>query len=288
MEKNICRLCFDEKNSSIGLFTAQGFLLGVASAIRLHFLDEVKNHSMHVFKRLFFFMTIDHMYFFVFVQISEDDIFPKFVCTDCWTKLADFHDFYNAVDEARDIYLKRAVKEEVPSNITESNGDAGDCDIGDNVSVKSEPMDFDVDEWEMESQKLEEKYHTLQSNDAFENIENDYFDLEYVDDECETQNSVETRDEFSTSKVVVRPINTDEKPSTNEITTNNAAPEISEVMNMSCFYCNFQFKTLSQLIKHFQSTHNDRCIKIRCCDTNLKMNELLEHMEYHKNPDKYK
>lgn len=230
--------------------------------------------------------------FFVVVQISEDDIFPKFVCTDCWTKLAHFHDFYNAVDEARDIYLKQTVKEELPSNITESNGDGGDGDgdgdVDDNVSVKIEPMDFDVDKWEMESQKLEAEYRMLQSNDAFENIENVDFDLEYVDDECEIQNSIETSDEFSTSKVIVLSKNTDEKPFAKKCTTNNAAPEISDLMSMNCFYCNFQFNTLSQLIKHFQSEHNDRCIKIRCCDTNLKMDELLEHMEYHKNPDKYK
>lgn len=44
MARNICRLCFEEKASSIGIFSSKGFLLGVASAIRMHFLDEVKKH----------------------------------------------------------------------------------------------------------------------------------------------------------------------------------------------------------------------------------------------------
>lgn len=38
----MCRLCFKEKSNSFGIFTTKGFMMGLASAIRMHFLDEVR------------------------------------------------------------------------------------------------------------------------------------------------------------------------------------------------------------------------------------------------------
>lgn len=83
-----------------------------------------------------------------------------------------FNGFYNAVIEAKHIFLKRIVKNELPS-------DDEVCNVtGDIVCVKSEPMDFDSDPANMESSLLgTNSVENQASHGCFENVcdGNDHF-----------------------------------------------------------------------------------------------------------------
>lgn len=54
--------------------------------------------------------------------MSENDLLPKFVCTECWTNLSKFHQFYITVNEAKEAYLAQIVKNEL-SNIREDKSE---------------------------------------------------------------------------------------------------------------------------------------------------------------------
>lgn len=62
------------------------------------------------------------------------------MCADCWTKLESFHEFYNAVDEAKSIYLSNFVKAEDLSFV-EINCDVIESDEEFN-SIGNEHMDY--------------------------------------------------------------------------------------------------------------------------------------------------
>lgn len=52
------------------------------------------------------------------------DTLPKCICTDCWHKIEEFHNFHRSVLNAQDEYLKRAIKSEIerePDNACSSH-----------------------------------------------------------------------------------------------------------------------------------------------------------------------
>lgn len=44
--------------------------------------------------------------------MSDTDPLPKIVCLECWTKIADFHEFYQKIHTAQANYLSELVKSE--------------------------------------------------------------------------------------------------------------------------------------------------------------------------------
>lgn len=227
------------------------------------------------------------------------------------------------MDEARENYLNRVVKKEALDD-TEVNCTAGKSTA--DVVVKSEPMDLDTADDNVDPPKLEddlqEKYlleieENLQKNSSPE-IEDDFrendlpemkyeiefdedeeFDLEETIDEnstvCdepeETTDAPAKANEFTPSRVIVLPRIVDVQSvnkSLARVTKAQDSPHISKSMNMTCEKCDLPIKTLSALIKHYQEEHKEERIQMKCCSTKLKIHELLDHMEYHKNPEKYR
>lgn len=73
------------------------------------------------------------------MQVNEDDdVLPKFVCTDCWSKSNRFHNFYNAVAEAKQIFLVNLVKVEEPE-IFEIDRDPYADEVFNDPLLKIEP-----------------------------------------------------------------------------------------------------------------------------------------------------
>lgn len=87
-----CRLCFAKKSRNINIFSTE---MDVVNTIRTHFPSDA---------------------------VSEIDLLPKFVCSQCWNQLSKFHDFYVAVNGARITYLASTVKIE-DANMSEVNID---------------------------------------------------------------------------------------------------------------------------------------------------------------------
>lgn len=191
----------------------------------------------------------------IFSQVRKHDgILPKSVCTECWAKVADFHDFYNAVYDAENEFMQNAEEKDVPI-ITEVNYDPSEC----KDDVKIELMDIDF--VGVKSSSLEESA---------------------------IQTTAQNRDEADATGSM-RPKRPIIMTAHSTPSTNNSAKLISELMKMTCFYCNLKIKTLAELTEHHQDKHSDEChLRVICCRATLKLTDLLDHLEYHRNPNKYK
>lgn len=196
-----------------------------------------------------------------FAQVRADDIFPNFICTKCWLKLADFHDFYNAVDEAKSVFLRTVQKEEIPDD-----------------------ADIDVNTDSLES---ENSSSLLRDENTLLPTPDDLMDFDYVDVKPEPPRKPnETPYVSAASRVVVSHRYTVDESTSSKM---DKAQLISDSLNMTCFCCGRQIRTLLDLTDHYQVEHSEeRCLRVKCCDTILRLTDLLDHMEYHLHPDKFK
>lgn len=64
---------------------------------------------------------------------------------------------------------------------------------------------------------------------------------------------------------------------------------ISEFFNLSCDECSITFPTFFNLRVHQQSVHNHKAGFVYCCNKKLKgQAQLLEHLNWHLNPDLFR
>lgn len=249
------------------------------------------------------------------------------MCGECWPKLKQFHEFYNAVSEAKQIYVKNNVKEEVPHFIA-INCDGIDFD-DDIPSVKVEPMVVD-DVVKVESLPIAEKEAGSASNvhDSHDNGSSDYFDSgnfinckddsdsDWDDDdsipirkevfglatECNanvdnesasiskaTKNIRKNRKKKSgSSKAKAKSANkTVEKGSTKSVISEKDFQLASKYMRMNCELCDHPFETLASARAHCRSKHNSTA-KFICCDRRMRIYNINDHLQYHMNPDVFK
>lgn len=55
-----------------------------------------------------------------------------------------------------------------------------------------------------------------------------------------------------------------------------------------CDICGESVETLSGAIQHHWNAHKKGLKTVICCDMRIGLNELRDHMEFHRNSDKYK
>lgn len=64
-------------------------------------------------------MLLIRKYFFHEYQVHEDDLFPKCVCSICWSQVRSFHGFYELVRNKQTSFLSRLIKHEDTQRINE-------------------------------------------------------------------------------------------------------------------------------------------------------------------------
>lgn len=100
------------------------------------------------------------------MQISESDALPKYICIDCWSKIADFHEFHQRVREAQTKYLIQLVKQEQDNNFVEIRDQSEfETDDFDSLEqVKREPHN------ENENTQITGKYSQIECGTLMEPI----------------------------------------------------------------------------------------------------------------------
>lgn len=209
------------------------------------------------------------------------------MCIECWTKLSDFDDFYNAVDEAKHSYLARSVKEEFVLCFDEINCPAVEPN-DDVVFAKVELLDdvvaadADHNDDEFKDKENFRNDNDTRSNDAHEDgssvksvIEfSEKYDLK-VEAMTESEANVE-----NTPATPETPVQKDKVKKYDHL--------ILQYMNMYCERCRHPFATLSDACRHYRSKHNERTVKLNCCDRKFAFSDVRSHMRYHMNPDIWK
>lgn len=240
------------------------------------------------------------------IQISENDIFPKFVCADCWTKLESFHEFYSAVDKAKSIFLKKCVKAENPS-LVEINCDFIELD-GEFHSFRDELVDY-VDpatpegkaiktesQSNLEKIECESRDHSKVGIFATDGIgnESDEDGFSVKDDEtCVKHDSDGDRTMHgvpSAASVATELTKKIFEYSGNGNKTRKTTFDdlVSKYLNMNCELCNHPLATLPEARAHYRSIHDQRSVLINCCDRRLRASNIRDHLRYHMNPDLFK
>lgn len=225
-------------------------------------------------------------------QVSEDDHLPKFVCTECWAKLADFHEFYEAVDEAKNEFLQSAVKEELLSfEVVVPEYDAVwlEHDIAspvgnDVVAAKAEPaVDFTIEIGE--PPKLEPSNDFMDVGDLVNDGGGGSDDTH--NDESTTI-SMDNFGEASNDPMVVEaaaPTANNALEDTSAAVTKRYDHLISHFMDMHCGECRHPFETLSDVCRHYRAQHKQATVEMKCCQLQLRLSDIRSHIQYHVKPD---
>lgn len=63
---------------------------------------------------------------------------------------------------------------------------------------------------------------------------------------------------------------------------------ISNCLNMICDVCDHSFETLSDLLKHYRDIHHQDRVQMQCCDRQMDLYDIRDHIQSHLYPDDYK
>lgn len=226
-------------------------------------------------------------------QITENDHLPKSICRDCWSKLERFHQFYEAVNEAKHNYLANFVKIEA-MNFVEINCDAFESDRNAPI-IKDEVVNFI--QAGIRSPSLENKSDSrphgqskqLENSSKYSSeattIPNHIIDTQPAT--CDG-NLAGNPDCGSTEETAASGIDTSitaAKSIVGENETNDHL--IANYIDMNCDSCKIPFSTLSDAISHYRNNHKHTAL-LRCCQRRIKTSYIRDHVRYHLNPDTFK
>lgn len=267
MTKQNCRLCFKTKSKLIGIFTTRGIELDVADTIRTHFPDEVSGKwSLSVSVENF---KIE------FVQVTEDGMLPRFVCPECWTKLAKFHQFYTAVAEAKVCYLEKSMKQEA-HDFVQVNCDTVRSPQNEAFTELELPLIDDFDQSQLANvMSIPQWNGECDSDDIFGQTDSRSHRLEKKHDSKIDSVAIiaaaDLANEIDTKDIIVPP-------------RKRFDHLISDYMLMHCEICQEPLATLSKACSHYRRKHQRFTALMKCCQRRIKLTDIRNHIQYHLNP----
>uniref|UniRef100_A0A1B0AF88 Transcription factor grauzone n=1 Tax=Glossina pallidipes TaxID=7398 RepID=A0A1B0AF88_GLOPL len=266
----LCRMCLQQSGETMPLFFEDGDSLNIPEIINKHFW----------FKPL------------------PNDKKSSVICKECWSKIADFHDFYEAVRIAHEGYESK-------------------LDI---IRYKSEEIDIkQEDEERFAETLLNVETEMLVAPDQRSNSEPNPLD-EIEVEKCMAANvgnlsedeEDKTKPDFSTSdseylmprkkKVKLGKKSSKRKSSSKNVedtkkpkrTTRKYDPILIESLikkhiRMVCNLCVFIGETFADIVQHFNSNHPNEKPYVMCCERKLNQRYLLnQHALKHEDPDYFR
>lgn len=229
-------------------------------------------------------------------QFIENDEDFSAICLKCWSVVTDFHELYAKAEQLADQWAimmmaceaddKKPIKIEEPTTellTIEMVTVASSSSTGDNDDVKSECIDEDV---------------SADENDAFNNSSSN-------DDDDDDDNTESSFDEplamhrrRITKKTAISKKHKSSKPTisnvvrlekdTRKASSNALNRQIMEYFSLACKKCDYESVTLPQLLAHTKRAHGEEGF-VECCDRKFSRRfKVLEHIEWHTNPDDFK
>lgn len=288
----MCRLCFKEDSQPIAIFGAKGVKLKMPQILRIHFPDEV-NHLHR------FLLSILNQWIYPF-QVRENDLLPKFLCLDCWIKLNYFHAFYNAVTDAKNMFLMNFVKIEEPKFI-EVNCNAVDLDAAISAERIESSACINIEETSTEvfSQAIETHHDESnnESNAAFADNDN-------LNDDDEISNAKGTEAAIK-SKPIVEDVmdpkavselaktvygiyNTTISQAKKKIANTKFRQLIPNYFDMFCELCKYQFHSLNKAYTHYRLDHDISRVNMKCCMQTVFAKDIRDHILHHLYPELFR
>ncbi|KAI8124200.1 Transcription factor grauzone [Lucilia cuprina] len=297
----ICRLCLKD--------------IPKESSIKLYENLDTSSDSLEMVKLIEKYLEI---------EIKQNDIVSTIICQDCYDHLEEFHRFSQQVAEKqltlRNEFMDVNLKKEFNFD---DDGDAWDNDdqedkiemdpkettqmtINCPISMfkdESENDDDDDDDNDEKEMPTEDLMDTVIGNVEKDIIApdsvavNEEEDDDYLPDQISSEDDdvplIKLKSTKKTKNAKTKrkrtPAKTRElkekKPAKKKL---SAQEEVAMSMDLVCDICQTRVETWKELREHFLLAHT-KTPYIKCCDiTYRKPRELIEHLEWHKNPDMFK
>lgn len=245
-------------------------------------------------------------------QVSENDLLPKFLCLDCWIKLDYFHEFYNAVAEAKTNFFGNSVKIEEPTFI-EVNCNA-DVDFeAERIEPIIEPQPL------IDNNRTFETYASPSDNDCNGNFagNDDYFNDNDDDDvdgnsaEKMLNNKIDSNENGkSTERTIKRESIVEQTLDSNALAElaktilgiynatisrtdkRNANKKFMQMtpkyFDMICELCDYKFQSFHQAYTHYRQKHYTSTVNVKCCRQSIQSKDIRDHILHHLYPEIFK
>lgn len=216
------------------------------------------------------------------------------ICSECWTKLWEFHKFYSSVEKAKNNYFQKLEG----TNFAEVKCEPIGGDADNQSSVKSEPIEEDVLKCESPTPRVNEiKNRCKIQNSSNDDIEvadssNDDSNTEY--DQCDEKFDGESgadlrRDEWTTPKPATEVMTISVATVNKNIVMRDKFDKLApNYIDMVCERCKHPFTRLSEARKHYRLKHKQRNAWVKCCQKKMDLYDIIEHIQYHLNPEIFK
>ncbi|XP_037818466.1 transcription factor grauzone-like isoform X4 [Lucilia sericata] len=293
----ICRLCLKD--------------IPKESSIKLYENLDTSSDSLEMVKLIEKYLEI---------EIKQNDIVSTIICQDCYDHLEEFHRFSQQVAEKqltlRNEFMDVNLKKEFNFD---DDGDAWDNDDHeDKIEMDPKettqmtincPISMFKDESDNDDDNDEKEMPTEDLMDTvIGNVEKDIIapdsvavneeeDDDYLPDQISSEDDdvplIKLKSTKKTKnaktkrkKAPAKPREIKEKkPAKKKL---SAQEEVAMSMDLVCDICQTRVETWKALREHFLLAHT-KTPYIKCCDiTYRKPRELIEHLEWHKNPDMFK
>lgn len=195
------------------------------------------------------------------------------------------------MDQAKTIYMRSTLKQEVPT-FTEINCDGFSC-TDDVPLMKVEPMEHVIVKLEVESLAAEanaganpdvEECDDFHSNDSNDEDESGVSLVNELTSERTVAAAIELANENIPKTKITKTTPSDSDKTVGEHLENL----VPNYMDMVCEVCSHPFESLATAIGHYRRTHNQRGIIVKCCQRRVDLYDMVEHIQYHLNPDIFK
>ncbi|KAM7349710.1 transcription factor grauzone-like isoform 2-T2 [Cochliomyia hominivorax] len=254
------------------------------------------------------------------IEIKHNDIVSTIICQDCYDHLEDFHRFSQQVAEKQltlrneflDVNLKKEFSFDDDDNDAwdnddqedkmEPNGSTQEMTINCPISTFKDESDDNSDDGD------EKDEQEMPTEDLMNNIiDNNEKDIIAPDSVAANDDVALHEDEISSEDEDVPLINlksnkkSSPKKKAKKVTKIrelkeriptkkklSAEKEVAMTMDLICDICQTRVETWKGLREHFLLAHT-KTPYIKCCDIIYrKPKALMEHLEWHKNPDMFK
>lgn len=211
--------------------------------------------------------------------------------------MSDFHSFYEAVEEAKTIYLRSSVKDEAPKFVEIDCDSVRFDDVAASVIVKVESSavsDVDIRE--------PSEYDTPQDHE--DSGSTNLLDFGNNSEDSDSEKCAPKLDEKHEPKLdeavasAAAELAIELAAQANDTTCPSAKLSISinkrfdhlisRYMDMHCELCQHPFDTLTDASYHYRSKHHRRTATLKCCQRRIKMPDIRDHIQYHLNPNMFK
>lgn len=250
------------------------------------------------------------MQFYFFYQLAEVPIL-KYVCKPCWKPIYAFHELYIKIEE-----IQNSFEEYEEQEIEQVEGDFIDAVDEEIVDLEQELEATEIPKAAIEKVEEinEEKYETTEIDDI--KCEIDITDIIEQTIECVPEHTIEQTIDVETNNEFEEEITVEENEkvksndeskytgNTSDGNTSDASRKQSESIRakrlkqhelfkehfaMICDICQTHCEDWFTLMTHFKREHDPTQGYVICCEKRFySPGKLLEHIEWHRNPDQFK